>query len=92
MSASRIGSFGLKSTKSYERKTPLEHILLRPGMYIGQVHVNSKPAWIVSAKGDQIVKQECAFSPGFVKVRRRFVALVRIMYSAIIYADVYISV
>ena len=37
-----------KSAEVYERKTPLEHVLLRPGMYIGSVESVKTPLWVLS--------------------------------------------
>ena len=70
-----------QSTVSYERKTPLEHILLRPGMYIGQVEVASSSAWTLNEDRTRIIKQDCAYSPGFLKVS----SVQLMMYSTVQY-------
>ena len=66
----------------YTRMTPLEHILLRPGMYIGQVERRSPmPCWVLKSAlappiGDseansthfKIVRQELALAPALIKI------------------------
>ena len=53
---------------SYEKKTPLEHILLRPGMYIGQVEPAIESTWVINSAGTQMEKANLAISPGLLKV------------------------
>lgn len=42
-----------KSVESiYQKKTPLEHVLLRPGMYIGSVEATKDTMWMVPADSE----------------------------------------
>lgn len=50
----------------YERKTPLEHILLRPGMYIGQTTLSTSDCWTVN--NDVMEKGKLTYSPGLYKI------------------------
>ena len=40
----------------YERKTPLEHVLLRPGMYIGSTDMITQEMYTFSKTNDSIKK------------------------------------
>ena len=35
----------------YEKKTPIEHVLLRPGMYIGSVEHTEQAMWVLDKRG-----------------------------------------
>ena len=67
----------------YQKKTQLEHILLRPDTYIGSVQKVTEPMWVWDEKkveasengspvkagtGGQIVKKEITYVPGFYKI------------------------
>ena len=42
---------GLKSeAEKYDKKTPREHVLLRPDTYIGDIEPTSEPMWIYSSE------------------------------------------
>eukprot|EP01039_Chlorochromonas_danica_P014741 gene14741-17243_t len=57
----------LASTSKYERKTPIEHIQLRPGMYVGSVDWSSTDHWVPDAKG-VMVKRPVSVSPALLKI------------------------
>ena len=68
----------------YQKKTQLEHILLRPDTYIGSVQKVTEPMWVWDEKkveapedgspmvkpgtGGQIIKKEITYVPGFYKI------------------------
>ncbi len=52
----------------YERKTPLEHVLLRPGMYIGQVDAAPMDTYVFDAELGKMVKRRLNVSPGLLKI------------------------
>ncbi len=57
----------IKSDASkYDKKSQREHILLRPGMYIGDVEPVTESMWIY--KDEKISKENIKFSPGFFKI------------------------
>jgi DNA topoisomerase II len=49
----------------YQKKTPIEHVLLRPDTYIGDVEETTEEMWVVET--DKIVKKKITFVPGFLK-------------------------
>lgn len=50
----------------YQKKTQLEHILLRPDTYIGSVEKQTEKMWVHS--GASMVFREVSFVPGFYKI------------------------
>ena len=56
------------SSVDYERKTPLEHILLRPGMYIGQTELATLDTYVYDKKGSKMEKEKLSVSPALLKI------------------------
>jgi DNA topoisomerase-2 len=50
----------------YDKKTPREHVLIRPDTYVGDIEPTTESMWV--AKGDKIVKEIITYTPGFLKV------------------------
>lgn len=50
----------------YQKKSQLEHILLRPDTYIGSVEEQKQEMWIY--ENEKIVKKEISFVPGLYKI------------------------
>ena len=50
----------------YQKKTQLEHILLRPDTYIGSTEAQQQRLWIHD--GEQLVLQDVEFVPGLYKI------------------------
>lgn len=53
--------------EKYQKLTQREHILLRCGMYIGDVAKNDEELWVMG-ENDKMVKKFIKYSPGFLKV------------------------
>lgn len=60
---------GAKGTieKIYQKKTQLEHILLRPDTYIGSVERTTELMWIFDKTKECMVQKELNFVPGLFK-------------------------
>jgi DNA topoisomerase-2 len=60
----------MKSKKSieetYQKKSQLEHVLHRPGMYIGDIDPITTDRWII--QDCKIIKKSITFSPGLYKI------------------------
>ncbi|XP_050517290.1 DNA topoisomerase 2 isoform X2 [Diabrotica virgifera virgifera] len=54
--------------KTYQKKTQLEHILLRPDTYIGSVEKVSELMWIYDAETKMIVQKQIEYVPGLYKI------------------------
>lgn len=50
--------------KIYQKKTQLEHILLRPDTYIGSVERTTETMWIFDKAKECMVQKELSYVPG----------------------------
>lgn len=63
-----------KSTKQktiegiYQKKSQLEHILLRPDTYIGSVEPVIEMMWLFDKEKDMMVQKEIKYVPGLYKI------------------------
>lgn len=57
---------GQKATieKMYQKKSQLEHILLRPDTYIGSVERATETMWVFDKTKECMVQRELTFVPG----------------------------
>ncbi|GBG24322.1 DNA topoisomerase 2 [Hondaea fermentalgiana] len=67
-SARRPLSSDAKVNDLYERKTPEEHVLLRPGMYVGSVDKITEELFVYDKKSRRMQLEEVSYSPGLVKL------------------------
>ena len=66
-----------KSTKSenepkseaekYDKKTPREHVLIRPDTYIGDIEPTTDSMWIYSESENKMLNKPITYTPGFLK-------------------------
>ena len=54
--------------QTYQKKTQLEHILLRPDTYIGSVEPLVEHAFVYDPSARRIVRREVTYTPGFYKM------------------------
>ena len=54
--------------KVYQKKTPLEHILLRPDTYIGSVELLTEEQWVWDSSIEKMVRKEVQYVPGLFKI------------------------
>jgi len=61
---------GKKTTveQVYQKKTQLEHILLRPDSYIGSVEKVKEQMWVLDVESQQVVQKEITYVPGLYKI------------------------
>lgn len=52
----------------YQKKTQLEHILLRPDTYIGDVSIQESNLWVYDESKNKIVKKLIRYVPGLYKI------------------------
>lgn len=55
-----------KIEDQYKKLTDIEHIILRPNMYIGSVKIHTEDKWILN--NDKFHKKEVTYNPGFLKI------------------------
>lgn len=58
----------LSIERIYQKKSQLEHILLRPDSYIGSVIKCTQPMWVMDEEKEQMVHRDITFSPGLYKI------------------------
>ncbi|CAI5470147.1 unnamed protein product [Closterium sp. Yama58-4] len=61
-----VGPDGKTIEETYQRKTPLEHVLLRPDTYIGSVQTHVGPQWVWEQ--GRMVHREVRMVPGLYKI------------------------
>jgi DNA topoisomerase-2 len=54
--------------EKYDKKTPREHVLLRPDTYIGDIESTTEDMWIYSSEKNRMIKKNITYTPGFLKV------------------------
>lgn len=62
------GSKGMSIEQMYQKKSQLEHILLRPDSYIGSVEFTKELMWVHNAETNRMVQREISFVPGLYKI------------------------
>lgn len=50
----------------YQKKTQLEHIILRPDTYVGSIEHQQQPLWVHD--GEKMVHKQVSFVPGLYKI------------------------
>ncbi|AYV79726.1 MAG: hypothetical protein Faunusvirus43_3 [Faunusvirus sp.] len=54
--------------EKYQIKKPIEHILLRPDTYIGDLKSNEDDMWIYDATTQKMIKKHISYVPGLYKI------------------------
>lgn len=54
--------------ETYQKKTPIEHVLIRPDTYIGSVQPEKREMFVWSLKESRIVRKEIVYVPGMYKI------------------------
>ena len=58
----------LSVEKIYQKKTQLEHILLRPDTYVGSMERLEQEMWVWDFEAEQMQKKEIQYVPGLFKI------------------------
>jgi hypothetical protein len=53
---------------NYVRKTPHEHVLLRPGMYVGEIDPIEKETWVYNSNKKVMERKRLMVSSALIKV------------------------
>ena len=54
--------------QKFRKLSDIEHVLLRPGRYIGQVTPHTALTWVVDQSANKMVKSEITWNPGLIKL------------------------
>ena len=52
----------------YQKKTPIEHILLRPDTYIGSIEKTTEEMWVQPLNTEKMVYKKIEYVPGLYKI------------------------
>ena len=52
----------------YQKKSQLEHILLRPDTYVGNIEKTETVLWVLAKEGKKFEQREVSFVPGLYKI------------------------
>ena len=58
----------LSVERIYQRKTQLEHILLRPDTYVGSTEESTEMIFVFDSEKEAILKRNVTFVPGLYKI------------------------
>ena len=53
-------------TKKYKKLSPIEHVLLKPGMYVGDIDIRTDNQFVY--QNDKIIQKDISWSPGLYKI------------------------
>jgi len=59
---------GVSIEKRYQKLTDTEHVLLRPGMYIGSVKPHTEEVYLLDRRSWKLTLKEITYNPGFLKL------------------------
>lgn len=54
--------------QKYQKKTQIEHILLRPDTYVGDISLQNESMWVYDNSSNKIVKKDITYVPGLYKI------------------------
>lgn len=54
--------------KIYQKKTQLEHILLRPDTYVGSIEMQKDKLWVYNKETEKLEFREINYVPGLYKI------------------------
>ena len=54
--------------ETYKKLSQREHVLERPGMYIGDIKKNTEELWVFDKEQNKMIKKFVEYSPGFIKI------------------------
>lgn len=59
---------GVSIEKRYQKLTDTEHVLLRPGMYIGSIKPHTEEIYLLNENSKKFEPTEITYNPGFLKM------------------------
>jgi len=65
---SNVSYLGKKIDDTYKQKSQIEHVLTRPGMWIGNIKPENENIWIYDSKTDKIVNKFIKYNEGLYKI------------------------
>ena len=53
---------------TYKKYTQIEHVLARPGMYVGEISTITSEQWILNNEKDKLISKFVRWNPGIYKL------------------------
>ncbi|XP_067621307.1 DNA topoisomerase 2 isoform X2 [Eurosta solidaginis] len=63
-----VAGSGTSIEKMYQKKSQLEHILLRPDTYIGSVEHVTETMWVYNEESNRMIQRQVTYVPGLYKI------------------------
>ena len=57
----------------YQKKTQLEHILLRPDTYIGSIEHDTQQLWVYDRENQKFTYKHISYVPGLYKIFGKYI-------------------
>ena len=54
--------------ETYQKKTPIEHVLLRPDTYVGSIQEDVSRQWVLHESGLQFEHRQISYVPALYKI------------------------
>lgn len=54
--------------ETYKKKSILQHVLDRPGMYIGDIDIITTERWVFESTTNKMIRKQVTFNPGLYKI------------------------
>tara|TARA_B110000259_G_scaffold153644_2_gene173954 strand:+ start:5473 stop:8919 length:3447 start_codon:yes stop_codon:yes gene_type:complete len=58
----------VKIEEKYVKMNPEEHVLMRPGMYVGSINEDEHETWILDKNNEKMIKKSIKYVPGLYKI------------------------
>ena len=58
----------MASSSTYKKYTQLEHVIARPGMYVGSVTDETDNLWVMNDKKEEMIEKKISHVPGLYKI------------------------
>jgi DNA topoisomerase-2 len=65
--STKIDTETKSEAEKYDKKTPREHVLIRPDTYIGDIEPTTENMWIYSEGENKMLNKQITYTPGFLK-------------------------
>lgn len=78
------GNKRLSVERIYQRKTQLEHILLRPDTYVGSTEESTEQIFVFDSEKEVILKRNVTFVPGLYKIYDEILGMTNCMCTKLV--------
>ena len=58
---------------TYQKKSLIEHVLLRPDTYVGSIQPITQKMWVYNKEANRVVQEVITYTPGLYKIFGKFI-------------------